>query len=109
SPDTKHYLFHDLYTHITMTNSLSVNENEQGSANEHGAEDDDKNYDPPIPHQVSAGDTIRFREGYIIFKGLSNESAVSNLQLGKNDAAIGADLEVVSHGKNYAIKPLYII
>src|SRR6185312_7087421 len=31
------------------------------------------------------------------------------LQLGKNDAAIGADLEVVSHGKNYAIKPLYII
>ena len=108
SPDTKHYLFHDLYTHITMTNSLSVNENEQGSA-AHGEEDDDKNYDPPVPHEVSVGDTIRFREGYIIFKGLSNETSVSNLQLGKNDAAIGANLEVVTHGKSYEAKPLYII
>lgn len=108
SPDTKHYLFHDLYTHITMTNSLSVDENQEGSE-DHGQEDDSKNYDPPMARQVSAGDTIRFREGYIIFKGLSNESSVSNLQLGKNDAAIGADLEVVSHGKNYAVKPLYVI
>lgn len=108
SPDTKHYLFHDLYTHITMTNSLSVDENQAGSE-DHGQEDDSKNYDPPMARQVSAGDTIRFREGYIIFKGLSNESSVSNLQLGKNDAAIGADLEVVSHGKNYAVKPLYVI
>jgi cytochrome c-type biogenesis protein CcmF len=108
SPDTKHYLLHDLYTHITMTNSLSVNENQEGSE-DHGQEDDSKNYDPPMARQVSAGDTIRFREGYIIFKGLSNEASVSNLQLGKNDAAIGADLEVVSHGKNYAVKPLYVI
>ncbi len=108
SPDTRHYLFHDLYTHITMTNSLSVNENVDGS-DAHGQEDDDKNYDPPIPHQVSVGDTIRFREGYIVFKGLSNETSVSNLQLGKNDAAIGASLDVASHGKNFQLKPLYII
>lgn len=107
SPDTKHYLFHDLYTHITMFNALTPDENSQGDE-KHG-EDDDKNYDPPIPHEVKVGDTIRYRDGYIVFKGLGLDNKVANLQLGKNEAAIGADLEVVSHGKTYAARPLYVM
>jgi len=108
SPDTKHYLSHDLYTHITMFNALTVNEKGAGDE-QHGEEDDDKNYDAPVPHEVSAGDTIHYRDGYIIFKGLSNETNVANIKLGKNEAAIGADLVIVTHGKTYQAKPLYII
>ena len=110
-PDTKHFLFHDLYTHIT---ALPVHKpepaaNSQDEAAAHGEADDDKNYDAPVAHEVSVGDTIRFREGYIILKSLNREASVQNIPLEKNDIAIGANLQVVSHDKAYMVEPVFMI
>lgn len=107
SPDTRHYLFHDLYTHITMTNSLSLTEGTPDT--EHGEEDDDKNYDEPVPHDVAPGDTIHYRDGYILFKSINREANVQNIPLKTGDIAIGADLEVYTHGKMYKAEPVYLI
>ena len=109
-PDTRHYLLHDLYTHIT---ALPVNKEkpagEGGETAAHGEENDDKNYDPPVTNDVKVGDTIRFREGYIVLESLNKEVQVQNIPLAANDIAIGAKLQVTSHGKTYEAEPVYMI
>jgi cytochrome c-type biogenesis protein CcmF len=110
SPDTKHYLLHDLYTHITalppMPQSSSADP-QAGAA--HGEENDDKNYEAPVTHEVAPGDTIRFREGYMILKSLAKETSIQNIPLTANDVAVGAKLEVFSHDKTYDAEPVYMI
>jgi cytochrome c-type biogenesis protein CcmF len=109
SPDTKHYLFHDLYTNVTVIPVLKDKPNAAGADAAHGAEDDDKSYDAPITHEVSLGDTIRFREGYVVFKGLNKNANLQDIPISGSDIAIGAKLEVSSHGKTYESEPVFMI
>jgi cytochrome c-type biogenesis protein CcmF len=110
SPDTKHYLTHDLYTHITALPQPKEAASPDAQTNAaHGDENDDKNYDPPVLHDVAVGDTIRFREGYMIVKGLKKETALQNIPLTDSDVAIGAQIQIYSNGKNYAAEPVYMI
>ncbi len=110
SPDTKHYLLHDLYTHITALPPL--NTNPAGSTQEdaaHGEENDDKNFDAPVAYEIAPGDTIRFREGYMILKALAKEKSIQNIPLTDSDVALGAKLEIFSHGKTYQAEPVYMV
>jgi cytochrome c-type biogenesis protein CcmF len=110
TPNTKHYLLHDLYTHITAIpppNASAGSDPQGGGA--HGEENDDKNYEEPVTHEVSIGDTIRFREGYMVLKALNKETSIQNIPLTANDVAIGAKLEVSSHDKTYQAEPVYMI
>jgi cytochrome c-type biogenesis protein CcmF len=75
----------------------------------HSEADDDKNYDAPITHEVSIGDTIRYREGYMVLKGLDKNARVENIPLTGKDIAVGAQLEIVSNGKTYTAEPVYMI
>ncbi|HEY2583005.1 MAG TPA: cytochrome c biogenesis protein CcsA [Mucilaginibacter sp.] len=109
SPDTKHFLFHDLYTHITALPIAKEKPGDDQAGAAHGEENDDKNYDAPVAYEVSMGDTIRFREGYIILKSLNKEAQVQNIPLTATDIAIGAKLVVVSHDKTYEAEPVYMI
>lgn len=110
SPDTRHYLLHDLYTHITMTNAITATEGGSENADAaHDADNDDKNYDAPVAHEVAPGDTIKYRDGYIVLKALNKETKVQNIPLTDSDVAIGADLEVVSNGNKYSARPVYMI
>ena len=110
SPDTKHYLLHDLYTHITALPPIQAKPagDAQGDG-AHGEENDDRNYDEPVAHEVSIGDTIRFREGYIILKALDKDVKLQNIMLGDSDFAVGAKLQIVSHGKTYDSEPIYMV
>ncbi|HAL82643.1 MAG TPA: cytochrome C biogenesis protein [Mucilaginibacter sp.] len=107
SPDTKHYLLHDLYTHITALPQSAATANSTDA--DHGEANDDKNYDPPVAHQIAVGDTIAFKGGYIVLKSLNKEARVQNIPLTNSDVAIGAKLEVVSNGKTYYAEPVYMI
>ena len=109
SPSTKHYLFGDLYTHVNMSNAISRSEDPQANNNGHDEAEDDKNYEAPIPYTVKVGDTIPFREGYILLKGISKVDHIEKIPIEKGDAAIGADLEIVTHGKKYEVQPVYLI
>ncbi len=109
SPATKHYLFHDLYTNVTVIPVAKEKPANDGADAAHGAAEDDKNYDAPVAHEVAPGDTIRFREGYMILKGIVKDANVQDIPLSAGDVAIGAKLEVVSHGKTYEAEPVYMI
>lgn len=111
-PATKHYLFHDLYTHVTalpVATAKNPNAGDAQAAADHGQENDETLYDEPVPHQVAVGDTIRYRDGYIVLKSLSREVQVQNIPLGANDAAIGANLQIVAHGRTFNAEPVYMI
>jgi cytochrome c-type biogenesis protein CcmF len=109
SPDTKHYLFSDIYTHVNMSNAITYEESEKGKADAHDEASDDSSYDPPVTHEVAPGDTIRFREGYIVLKSLKKGVKVQNIPLKANDVSVGAELEIVSHDKTYKAEPIYMI
>jgi len=104
SPDTKHYLFHDLYTHVSMAPQEAFT-NDDG----HEQENDDANYNPPVAHEMSVGDTIPYRDGYIILESLDKHPHIENITLGANDIAVGAKLTIVSHGNVYGAEPVYFI
>jgi cytochrome c-type biogenesis protein CcmF len=107
TPDTKHYLFHDLYTFVSMAN-IAVDDAEK-SAPAHDETNDDKSYDPPVLHEVAVGDTIPYRDGVIVLKSLDKDAKVQNIALGKNDVSVGAKLEVITHGKTYDSEPVFMI
>ncbi|MDB4999194.1 MAG: cytochrome biosis protein [Mucilaginibacter sp.] len=109
SPDTKHYLFSDIYTHVNMSNAITYEESEKGQADAHDEASDDNSYNPPVTHEVAPGDTIRFREGYIVLKSLKKGVKVQNIPLKANEVSVGAELEIVSHGKTYTAEPVYMI
>ncbi|TWR31594.1 cytochrome C biogenesis protein [Mucilaginibacter pallidiroseus] len=108
SPDTKHYLFHDLYTHITMTNVIS-SEQANPDADQHGPADDDKKYDAPIAHEIAVGDTMRYRDGIIVLKGLNKSAKIQSIPLTDKDVAVGAQLEITTNGRKYNSEPVYLI
>jgi len=108
SPDTKHYLFHDMYTHVTMA-PIKMDDQPQDATAAHSEADDDKNYDAPMPHEVAVGDTIKFRDGYILLTGLDKTAKVENIKLSGNDIAVGALLKVVTNGKTYDLEPVFMI
>lgn len=105
SPDTKHYLLHDLYTHVSMA---PIADDMKKMAHSEDA-DDSQSYDPPVPHEVAVGDTIRFREGYMILRAVNLEDHLENMTLGAGDKAVVAKLDVVSHGKTENLQPVYLI
>jgi cytochrome c-type biogenesis protein CcmF len=106
TPDTRHYLFHDLYTHIT---SAPIKNDIDKKAGAHDEVNDDSNYDPAVPHIVAIGDTMPYRDGVIVLKGLDKNAQVQNVPLGKNDVSVGANLEVITHGHKYTSEPVFMI
>jgi cytochrome c-type biogenesis protein CcmF len=109
APDTKHYLFHDMYTHITLTNVITTKPPEEEAAHGTGQSEDEKNYDAPVAHEVAVGDTIPYRDGVIILKSLNKNVKLQSLPLTDKDVAVGAQLEILTHGNKYTSEPVYLI
>jgi cytochrome c-type biogenesis protein CcmF len=107
SPDTKHYLFSDLYTHVTYTNAMVIGEGTEAAG--HDEADDDKKYDSPITYEVAVGDTIHFREGYATLASIGRVDHLQDIDLTNKDVAIGAKLNIVSNGKTFTAEPIYMI
>lgn len=103
SPDTRHYLFHDIYTHVS---SVPLKEEDH---EDHEGHSDDENYQKPVSHEVNVGDTVRFRDGFITVKGINREAKIQNIPVTAQDIAIGMQLEVNSNGKTYNSEPVYLL
>ncbi|MBD3750240.1 MAG: cytochrome c biogenesis protein CcsA [Sphingobacteriales bacterium] len=102
SPDTKHYIFHDVYTHVS---SVPLKEDEH----DHNGESDDSKYLPPVTHEVSVGDTVRYKEGMIIVKSIDRNAQINDIKLEKGDVAIGMNLEVKNDQGTYESEPIFLI
>lgn len=103
SPDTRHYLFHDIYTHVS---SVPLKEDDH---EDHEGHSDDEKYEKPINHEVNVGDTVHFRDGFITVTGINRNATIQNIPLSDQDIAIGMQLEINSKGKSYTSEPVYLL
>jgi len=103
SPDTKHYLTYDVYTHIT---SAAIKQESHG---DHEGHSDDENYKEPRIVKVSVGDTIHTSSGVVTVKDLNRKPTAKDLALGQGDYAVGLPLEINSAGKIYNTEPIFLI
>ncbi|MGB4774793.1 MAG: cytochrome c biogenesis protein CcsA [Daejeonella sp.] len=104
SPDTRHYLFHDIYTHVNATPPIKEEEHAI-----HEGHSEDEEYEKPITHEITVGDTIRYREGFIVVKAVNRNAKIQNIPVADGDVAIGMNLDVYSNGAKYSAEPIYLL
>jgi cytochrome c-type biogenesis protein CcmF len=96
SPDTRHYLTKDLYTHVTSVPDKSKEENE--------AEPKFKN------DTLQMGDTIYTSNSYVILENLARVTQSDKVKIEPNDLAVQANVKVKTlDGNAYEAKPIYYI
>jgi len=105
SPDTKHYLTYDIYTHIT---SAPLEEDDHGHE-AHEGHTEEENYKAPRIVTVSAGDTVHTSSGVLTVKSLNNKPVAKDLALSPDDLAVGLPLEIDVSGKIYRTEPIFLV
>ncbi|TZF83728.1 cytochrome C biogenesis protein [Pedobacter sp. BS3] len=109
SPDTKHYLLYDIYTHVSSVPIKTEEaEHEHEGHDDHDHADDGK-YLEPITYQVSPGDTVRYKEGFLVIKSVNRNASISNIPLANGDIAVGLKIEVHQNGKTEEAEPVYLL
>ncbi len=109
SPDTKHYVFKDMYSYVSIAWPMKFQEDQLAESDGHAANNEDKEYAKPVTHEMNIGDTIRYRAGLIILKALNKNAKVRDIPMAKNDVSVGAQLEVQSNGKVFLTEPIFMI
>ncbi|MFD2163930.1 heme lyase CcmF/NrfE family subunit [Paradesertivirga mongoliensis] len=104
SPDTRHYLTYDIYTHATAAPQIKEDKHEP-----HEGHSEDEEYDTPLTKEVSPGDTINYSKGFIVVKSVNRDASIEKIPLAPNDIAVGMELDVVTGGKTFTVQPLYLI
>jgi cytochrome c-type biogenesis protein CcmF len=103
SPDTKHYLFHDIYTHV---NGVPL---KAETHDDHEGHSDEENYMAPEIHEVAVGDTVIFNDGFIVVKAVNSNATIQDITLSKNDVAVGMQVDVVTANKTYPAEPIFLL
>lgn len=96
-PDTRHFLSHDIYTHITYAEK------------DEDAETSDE-YKKAVSHTLKAGDTLTTTNSLVILQGLDKDIDKSKLFLSENDLAVAAKLSVIDINKRVRFaEPVFIL
>ncbi|RZM28269.1 MAG: cytochrome C biogenesis protein [Pedobacter sp.] len=103
SPDTKHFITHDIYTHIT-----SAPESKEEHA-DHEGHSEAENYKAPRILNVKEGDTVHTSSGIITVKALNLKPTAKQLVLAPNDVAVGMPLEVNLDGRVFKTEPIFLV
>lgn len=103
SPDTRHYIFKDVYTHVS---SVPLKEEEHEP---HEGHTDEENYEKPVVHEVTLGDTVKIKDGFMIVKSINRDATVENIPLKENDVAVRMVLEIHSNNKVYTGEPVFLL
>jgi len=103
SPDTKHYLTYDIYTHITSVDNI------KDEHTPHDGHTEEENYKAPRILTVKSGDTVHTSSGILTVKPLNTAPVVRDLTLAPGDLAVSLPLEVDVNGKIYKAEPLFLV
>lgn len=107
TPDTRHYLTHDIYTLITAAAAESQIQAENLPAEEQTGYED---YDEPATYQVSIGDTLRYRNGFYVIEGINRDAQLNNIPKGEGDIIVGLKIKVVAADETeYNVEPIFLI
>lgn len=108
TPDTRHYLTHDIYTLITAAMSDTFAKTSAGGQEESVNSFDD--YEEPAIYAINIGDTVRYRNGYIVISGVNREATVENIPRQPEDLVVGMNVTVFSgDGEQYEVEPIFMI
>jgi cytochrome c-type biogenesis protein CcmF len=109
TPSTRHYLTRDIYTIVTAAPKIEtlLNENEHEDHEGHSVYED---YEEPVTHEVTVGDTIRYRSGFVVVKKVNRSATIQNIPVADGDIAVALTLDVnTAKGKLYTAEPIYLI
>ncbi len=100
SPATRHYVLHDIYTHVSSvptTGDIDKRTN-------------DSSYNGKMI-KVAIGDTIPFKGGVVVVKDINRNATIHNikLDLNKKELAVGLKLQVISQGRQYNAEPIFLV
>src|SRR5690606_11567134 len=105
TPDTRHYLTHDIYTLITAAMSDSHTQ-ARGDGTPTGFED----FEEPAVYETNIGDTLRYRNGYIVVEGINRDATVENIPRKDDDIIVGLKLNIHAvSGETYNVEPVFLI
>lgn len=105
TPATKHYLTHDVYTLITAAMSEPHQQGQQADL-----QDGFEAYDEPAVYETNIGDTLRYRNGYIVVEGINRNAVVQNIPRKDDDIIVGLKLRVhTATGESYEAEPVFLI
>jgi len=107
NPSTKHYVSKDIYTIVTSAPKLD----DPAAEHMHGEEEDpNAGYEEPTVQLVNIGDTLRYKNGFIIVKNVNRNASLQNMPLAKDDLLFALQLEVHAvNGEVYDADPKYLI
>lgn len=109
TPDTRHYLTHDIYTLITA----AAAESQINITTKPGSEEEKTGYeefDEPATYQVSIGDTLRYRNGFYVIEGVNRDAKLNNIPKAPEDIVVGLKIKVVSADKQeHHVEPVFLI
>lgn len=103
SPDTKHYLTTDIYTHLT---SAAPKKEEHA---DHEGHSEEENYKEPRILTLKVGDTLHTNNGIVTVKTINNKTTAKDLKLASGDLLFGLALDVNVAGKMYSAEPLILM
>ncbi|HMN32194.1 MAG TPA: cytochrome c biogenesis protein CcsA [Chitinophagaceae bacterium] len=94
SPDTKHYLTHDIFTYVTST----IDKSKISDTSKYESQ------------EVVKGDSLFFSNGFMVFNGFDPKPHNANYNPESGDIAISANLKIYSFNKDlYEANPVYVI
>ena len=107
TPDTRHYITHDIYTLITAASADSQASIKKGNEEElTGFEE----YDEPATYQVNIGDTLRYRNGIFVIEEINKNASLEKIPLSKNDVIVGLKIKVIAADKKeYNAEPVFLL
>lgn len=107
TPDTRHYLTHDIYTLITAAAADSHAPLSKVNADEQTGFED---YEEPATFLVNIGDTLRYRNGIFVIEGVNKSAKLRNIPLKENDVILGLKIKVIAADqKEYHAEPIFLL
>lgn len=107
TPATQHFLTHDIYTIITAAMSDTFN---KAGGEEDMSSNSFDDYEEPAIYDLNIGDTVRYRNGFIVVSGINQNATLQNIPKGENDIMVGLKLNVFSGDrKEYEAEPIFVI
>jgi len=107
TPSTRHYLTRDIYTIVTSAPKL---DDPTAHAHDEQGHQANEGYDEPTIQLVQVGDTLRYKNGFVIVKGVDRNATLQNMPLANGDLLFALQLEVHAvTGEVYSAHPKYLI
>lgn len=107
TPDTRHYLTHDIYTLITAAQS-DGHQNQQNADGEGRSSFED--YDEPATYDVNLGDTLRYRNGIFVIEDINRDATLQNIPKEADDIMFGLQIRVIAaDGTEHQVEPVFVI